>query len=168
MKDLKVHQIWISPFFITAAKYIIIVESHVRYGNLIWGHLPEKKLYALQTIQNRAFYLIESAPIKDQIPTSRLSVEKAMTYDRATMVHKILKEMCPEVLKGKFIRRTHISKYETRRKNDLQVPKLRLELAKKSFSYVGAKVWNEIPNYIRNVESTHLFKHKMKTYLLGQ
>ena len=37
-----------------------------------------------------------------------------------------------------------------------------------SCSYVGAKVWNEIPNYIRNVESTHLFKHKMKTYLLGQ
>ena len=84
------------------------------------------------------------------------------------MVHKILKEMCPEILKGKFIRRTHISKYETRRINDLQIPKLRLELSKKSFSYVGAKVWNDIPNDIRNVESSHLFKQKMKSYLLGQ
>ena len=35
--------------------YQALVESHVRYGNLIWGHLPEKKLCALQTIQNRAF-----------------------------------------------------------------------------------------------------------------
>ena len=119
-------------------------------------------------IQNRAFYLIESAPIKDQIPTARLSVEKVMTYDRATVVHKILKEMCPKILKGKFTRRTQVSKYETRRINDLQIPKLRLELSKKSFSYVGAKVWNDIANDIRSMESTDLFKHKMKTYLLGQ
>ena len=84
------------------------------------------------------------------------------------MVHKILKEMCPEILKGKFMRRTHASKYETRRINDLQIPKLRLELSKKSFSYVGAKVWNDIPNDIRNAESTHPFKHKMKSYLLSQ
>ena len=82
------------------------------------------------------------------------------------MVHKILKEMCPEILKGKFIKRTHISKYETRRLNDLQIPKL--ELSKKCFSYVRAKDWNDIPNDIRNGESTDLLKRKMKTYLLGQ
>ena len=84
------------------------------------------------------------------------------------MVHTILKEICPETLKGKVIRGTHISKYETRRINDLQIPKLRLELSKKRFSYVGAKVWNDIPNDIRNVESSHLFKQKMKSYLLCQ
>ena len=63
---------------------------------------------------------------------------------------------------------SQISKYETQRINYLQIPKLRLELSKKSFSYVSAKVWNDIPNNIRNVQSTDLFKHKMKTYLLGQ
>ena len=51
---------------------------------------------------------------------------------------------------------------------DLQIPKRRLELSKRSFSYVGAKVWNDIPNAIRNVESIHLFNHKIKTHLLGQ
>ena len=83
------------------------------------------------------------------------------------MVHKILKEMCPDYLRGKFTRRTKISKYETHRMNDLQIPKPRLEISKKSYSYVGAKIWNDIPNDIRNTESTHLFKQKMKTYLLG-
>ena len=39
------------------------------------------------------------------------------------MVHKILREMCPDNHKGKFTRRNKISKYETRRINDLQVPK---------------------------------------------
>ena len=112
-------------------------------------------------IQNRAFYLIESAPIKDKIPSKRLSVEKIITYDRAIMVHKIIRKRCPEILKVKFTRGTQNSKYETRRIHNLQIPKQRLELSKKSFSYVGAKVWN-IPNAIRTVESAHVFKHKMK------
>ena len=38
---------------------------------------------------------------------------------RATAVYKIIKEMCPGNLKGKFAKRTQISKYETQRINDL-------------------------------------------------
>ena len=78
-------------------------------------------------MQSRAFYIIESAPIKDQTPSERLNVEKIVTYDRVIMVHKILKKKCPENLKGKLTRRTHISKYENRRIDYLQIPKQRLE-----------------------------------------
>ena len=148
--------------------YQALIESHLRYGNLIWGHLPEKKLCSLQKIQDRTFYLIESAPIKDKMPSKRLSAEKSITYDRAIVVHKILRKKCPENFKGKFTRINQISKYETQKMHDLLIPKPRLELSKRSFSYVGSKVWNDIPNAIRNVESTHLFKHKIKTDLLGQ
>ena len=142
--------LWVLPYF--ADRQIRSYEGNLK----------------LHTKTNTRAHPIESAPSKDQIPTTRLSVEKVMIYDWATMVHKILKEICPEFLKGKFIRRTQISKYRTQRINDLQIPKLQLELSKRSFSYVGAKVWNDIPNDIRNMESTDLFKHKMKTYLLGQ
>ena len=44
----------------------------------------------------------------------------------------------------------------------------RLEITKKSFSYKGAKVWNEISNNIRNVESAAPFKKQAKNYFLGQ
>ena len=102
------------------------------------------------------------------MPFKRLRVEKIIIYDRAIMAHKIIGKRCPENLKGKFTRRNRISIYETRKIHDLQIPKPRLELSKRSFSYVGAKVWNDIPNAIRNVESTHLFENKIKTHLLGQ
>ena len=71
----------------------------------MWGLLPEKKLCSLQKIQDRTFYLIESAPIKDQILSARLNFEKVIKNDQAIMVHKILKEMCQENLKGKFTRK---------------------------------------------------------------
>ena len=84
------------------------------------------------------------------------------------MVHKILNGQCPDTLNQKFKRRSQISKYEARRVNDLQVPKPMLELTRKSFSYTGAKVWNDIPNNIRNVESAALFKKQVRNYFLGQ
>ena len=94
---------------------------------MIWGHLPEN-LCPLQKIQNRAYCAIESAPIKDQLPYERLNIEKIITYNRAIMVYKILEKRCPENLKGKFVKRTQISKYETRRINNFQIPKPQLEL----------------------------------------
>ena len=89
------------------------------------GPFAQKKLCALQKIQKRAFYLIESTPIKDRIPFTWINVEKVTTYDQSILVHNILKEFCPENLKGKIMRRTKISKYETHRINDLQIPKPR-------------------------------------------
>ena len=68
---------------------------------------------------------------------------------------------CPEILKQKFTERSPVSKYETRRVNNLQVPRSRLEITRKSFSYKDAKVWDDIPNNINNVKSAALFKKQV-------
>ena len=83
------------------------------------------------------------------------------------MMHKILNEQCPEILQRNFTKRSQVSKYETRRANDLQIPRPRLEMTKKSFSYKGAKVWNDIPNNIRTVESAKLFKKQVRNYFVA-
>ena len=48
---------------------------------------------------NRAFYLSESAPVKDEIPPARQNVKKLMIHARAIMVHKIIGECAQKVLK---------------------------------------------------------------------
>ena len=55
-------------------------------------------------------------------------------------------------------------KYATRRVNDLQVPRPNLETTRKSFSCEGAKVWNDIPNNMRNVGSAALYKKQVENY----
>ena len=50
------------------------------------------------------------------MPPKLLSIEKIITYDGVTMVHKIFRKRCLENLKGKFTRRNQISKYETSNK----------------------------------------------------
>lgn len=83
------------------------------------------------------------------------------------MAHKTLREKSPENLERMFPNRTQISKYETRRMDELQIPRPRLEISKKRFLYVGARVWNEISNEIRNVERAQLFKQKNENLILG-
>ena len=39
--------------------YRALVESHLRYGNLLWGHLSATKLNNLQKLQDRAMTLIQ-------------------------------------------------------------------------------------------------------------
>ena len=69
------------------------------------------------------------------MPSATLSVNELIKLDQAMMVHKIINEQYPEIHKQKFIKRSQVSKYETRRVNDLQVPRPRLEIIIKSFLY---------------------------------
>ena len=49
-----------------------------------------------------------------------------------------------------------------------EVPLFLYNLCLAMFSYVGANVWNEIENGIRNVGCTELFVLKMRAYLMRQ
>ena len=69
---------------------------------------------------------------------------------------------------GQIDRALFRKKSNSWRLNDLQVPRPRIEITRKSFSYQGAKVWNDIPNNIRDVESISIFKKQLRNYLLGQ
>ena len=41
--------------------YYALVESHLKYANVVWGSLSDTKIEALQRLQNRAFDIIDSS-----------------------------------------------------------------------------------------------------------
>ena len=59
---------------------------------------------------------------------------------------------------GKFYLRSAYSTYETRSCKNLQIPKLKIELMRKSFQYSAVKDWNDTPVDIRNTLSLNNFK----------
>ena len=61
-----------------------------------------------------------------------------------------------------------ISEYGTRHHRDLQIPKVRLKYAKRSFYFSGVKNWNDIPVNIREQELLSLFKKRFRKYLEKQ
>ena len=146
--------------------YRALVESHLRYGNELWGSLSDTKLNHLQRLQDRARTLIESSNVKDGWRCNWLSVSNLIKYDKAVMAYKIMNNLCPNSLQGKFTMRSQISAYVTRNCRDIDIPKRNLEFSKKSFLYSGAKLWNDIPLDIRNSPTVLTFKKKLKDYLL--
>jgi len=113
--------------------YYGLVESHLRYGDVVRGSLNKSKTIALQRIQNWACCIIENAKIDDNWSRSWLNVENTIRNDRDIMTYKIMNKLCPEKFFNKFLPRSSISKYHTRHFRDLQIPRYRIEFAKKDF-----------------------------------
>ena len=91
--------------------------------------------------------------------------QSLISFDQGVMTYRILHDPCPENLRHKFAERSMISEYRTRNHGDLQIPKVRLEYAKRSFYFSGFKNWNDIPNKIREKESICRFKTGFREYL---
>ena len=65
--------------------YQALVESHLRYANVVWEALSDTKLSTLQGYQDRAIDLIESSKIKYAYNENILNVNQLMTFDRVAM-----------------------------------------------------------------------------------
>ena len=63
--------------------------------------------------------------------------------------------------------RSMISEYRTRNHGDLQIPKVMLEYAKRSFYFSGVKNWNDIPDNIRERDLIARFRTGLRDYLLN-
>ena len=164
MKNFRVFQFRVMDIVYV---YRALVESHMRYGDVIWGSLSNSKKESLQRLQDRAISIIETSRIKDEWSHNFLRTEQLVMFDRAVMAYKIMNRLCPENLWNKFQQRSQYSSYNTRFCRDLQIPRYNLEYAKKGFSYSALKVWNEIPIRIRELPTLCQFKKQLKTYLMS-
>ena len=119
--------------------YRALYESHLRYGNELWGNQSATKLEHLQRLQDRGLELIEGAKYRDGWKCNRSSVSNLIRYDRAIMMYKILNGLCPDSLRGRYVTRSEIYSYSSRSHIDIDFPRQNLEFLKGSFIYSGAK-----------------------------
>ena len=98
---------------------------------------------------------------KEEWSDSWLSVENLFPFDRSVMTYKILNKISPNSLWEKFYLRSAYSTYETRSCKNLQIPKLKTELMRKSFQYSAVK--DNIPVDIRKTSSLNNFKKTIKS-----
>ena len=147
--------------------YRALVESHIRFADVIWGSVSNSKMESLQRLQDRAISIIDTARIKDDWSKNFLQVKQLITFDRSVMTYKIMNRLCSENLWNKFQRRSHYSNYNTRFCENLQIPKYNLEYSKKRFSYTALKAWNEIPMNIRELPTLYQYKKQLKSHLMS-
>ena len=58
--------------------YKALVESNLRYADVVCGSLSNTKITALQRLQNRAFEIIQASKIKDSLIRPTLCIDQLL------------------------------------------------------------------------------------------
>lgn len=149
--------------------YKSIIEPYFMYCSIVWDDIDLSLSVKLQKLQNRAARLItgDSYSVRSQDILKKLNwtpLNEKRTQDKAIMMHKIINGKTPSYLKELFTNSNVSNHYSLRDKTklDLQIPRARTDYYKKSFVFSGAKLWNSLPNSLKEEKSLSKFKSKLK------
>ena len=82
------------------------------------------------------------------------------------MVFKCLNGLAPQYLSDLLIEYKPTRALRSSSKNLLVVPRVNTKrYGERAFSVTGPKLWNDLPQYLRDLSKLEHFKKKLKTYL---
>ena len=96
-----------------------------------------------------------------------MTIEQRIKHHQYLLVSKCLMNEAPVYLKSKIQYLSDRNPYSLRNvvSEKLQIPKVKTELVKTTFTYSGSKLWNELS--VRQTSSHNSFKTKIKGLILN-
>ena len=162
----------LTPFNILIKVYNSLIQPQFDYCNVVWGSCNKGLAEKLQRLQNRAARTLMSASYDSNLDDLfRTLGWRRLYYQRleqkSILMYKTLHGMTPDYLRSRFVYRDDVSAYRLRNtENKLVLPQPRTDYLKKSFSYSGAQLWNNLPVDLRQASSLADFKSKLSRHSL--
>ena len=150
------------------------VTCRLDYGNALLCGYPESQIQKLQRVQNVAARLISGRRKYDHItPVLKelhwLPVVKRIQFKVVTTVFKAMHDTAPAYLQELIVPYAPSRGLRSREHNLLCVPFTRSTVAgSRAFSIAGPKLWNALPQYLRDISDISTFKKQLKTHLFLQ
>ena len=149
-----------------------LIEPHFDYCSAVWDGLSQQLSDKLQKLQNRAARVItkssydaSSRQLLNFLGWDNLSIRRAK--QKANLMYKCTNNLAPAYLCNLFAPR--ISNYDLRDVNGkLLLPKPRTDYLKRSFTYSGALLWNNLPEEVRTANSLDVFKRSIHSWFADQ
>ena len=142
----------ISPTTAETIYKIMILPIFLYCSNINIG-ISDSQKSNLEKLQNRATKIINGHNGEISFPSIDLLRNKRCAIE----VFKCLHGLAPWMLEKHFIRLDH--QKDTRgNKSNLIVPHIRTEMARKTFSYQGVKIYNRLPPELKHENSFMRFK----------
>lgn len=151
------------------------VISRLDYCNSLYVNLPSNKLKQLQLVFNKAARIITGTSRRERITPVLMDLHWLPTKARivfkiCTMVYTVLKTNKPDYLKLKLEMYQNELTVETRESADcdrFNEPRCNLDLGTRAFSYIAPRLYNKLPNTVKQSNTIDIFKKRLKTHLFG-
>ncbi|MFZ2538156.1 MAG: reverse transcriptase family protein, partial [Oscillospiraceae bacterium] len=161
------------PLHLTRMLYLTLVEPYLSYCNLVWCS-PGKSsiLEKVFKIQKKYCRLITFSAFRATtkplfLQLKLLTIYNIYKFQLATYMYRILNSLIPALDHHNFKTGSTIHDYNTRHKNDLRKPQCRTGLRQKMICFQGPKLWNILPDNIKNAPSLSTFRLRAKYYFIS-
>ena len=143
------------------------ILPHLDYCCTVWGNASETSLNKLLKLQKRAARVILDCDYS--VPSDTLfcklnwmPIQDRIKFHKAVLIYKSLNNLAPTYLNDSLnpCSNVHNRSLRATTNNNLYLPKPRTESLKKTFSYSGSKIWNNLTMDIKSAESLSSFKSK--------
>ena len=152
--------------------YFSLIYPYYTYCNLVWGSTANIHLDLLIKLQKKAVrnickarYLDHTQPLFDRLKL--LQVDEIYRFNCAKFVYKCYNTSSLDNFKTQLNTNSNFHNYNTRNKEYLRRPMVRLSQFHNSFLSSGIEIWNSLHDSIKNCPTLTSFKSLLKAYMLN-
>ena len=137
----------------------------------LFYNLPDSSLNRLQLVQNSlARAVLPSIKRSDHITPALiklhlLPIKQRINFKIASITYKTIHNSQPSYLSDLLHHYKPTRSLRSSASNQLQVPFIKSELGRRSFSFAAPTIWNQLPLSLRNAPSLSSFNSQLKTFL---
>ena len=147
--------------------YKTFIKSTFNYCPVVWMMCSKANLRKLEKLQCRALRFVYSDYISSYedllVRSKQLSLSVQLMYNLAIEVYKCINGLAPTYLCSLFDLQDH--QYNCRGFKTLKQKKFKtIKYGYQSFSYMGSKLWNALPNEMRESADIHMFKNVVRDF----
>ena len=153
-----------------------LVISRLDYCNSLYYNLPVYQLKKIQMVMNRAARLIGGVSPRERITPTLielhwLPIKARIIYKICVLTYIALNKEKPKYMREKlFLFNTGLG-VSVRHSQDvhrLNEPRARTNLGARAFSHCAPRLYNKLPNNLKECANVAIFRKKLKTYIFGK
>ena len=147
------------------------ITSRIDFCNSLLYGISKQSLLKLQHIQNSAARLVKRVKKSEHITPVLFSlhwlpVSHRIKFKLLLLTFKAIHNMSPEYIRDLLHNYQPVRSLRSADSSLLDVPTCHLSTCgERSFSVAAPKLWNSLPNRLRNCSTLNSFKAELKTYL---
>ena len=151
--------------------YYSFAYPYFIYCNHVWGNTYPTNLNKMIVLQKKLIRIITCSPYRAHskhllVANNVLSVNEINVYIVGIFMYNYCHDHLPNLFDGFFQGINEVHDRNTRQSNELHVKFARTDVRKFSLRIHGARIWNDIPMYIKHATSVNVFKQMLKKHLI--